>query len=384
MFHPDARDAAARDSLHCEPRAVMFDDVSLIEQPSGARDQESGHRRVIVRFGQLQIEFAIGLADGHSGVNAEDAFVALAEFRGQRFIVFVLNLADDLFEYVFERQNALDAAMFVNDYGQMDAAVLQALQDVAKPRRVGNEDRLAHDLFQVKLALFEQERHDVLAVQHSDYLVKIPAVNGQARIARHLKLAHDFFKTGALLQRHDLGARDHYLARGQVGEFKDVVDHFSLFLLQLARLMTEIDQAPELFFRVDGVMTRSEVNPEELEKLDARNVDQPDERFESLVEKLHPASRRHRDGFGPLNRQGLRRVFAQNQVQIGDHGQRDGDGYRVRDQRRRSRRKKIQQDRLEQASESCFADRAEGEAGDGDAELAGGEHGVETIHRAQN
>src|SRR5262249_24736836 len=311
--------------------------------------------------------------------NAEDAFVALAEFCGQCFIVFVLNLADDLFEYVFERQNALDATVFVNDYGQMNAAVLQTLQDVAKPRRVGNENRLAHDFFQFEFALFEQERHDVLAVQHPNNLVEISAVNGQARIARHLKLAHDFFKTGALLQRHDLGARDHNLARGQVGEFKDVVDHLPLFLLQLARLMAEIDQAPEFFFRVNGVMTRSEINPEELEKLDARNIDHPDERFESLVEKLHPASRSHRNGFGLLDRQRLRRVFAQNQVQIGDHGQRNGDGYRMRDQRRRSRRKKIQQDRLEQASESGFADRAEGEAGDGDAELAGGEHGVETI-----
>src|SRR5262249_7584903 len=150
---------------------------------------------------------------------------ALAEFGGERLVVFVLNFADDLFEYVFERQDALDAAVFVDDYAQMDAAVLQALQDVAEPRRVGNENRLAHDLFQVELALFEQEWHDVLAVQHADYLVEIPAVNRQARVARDLELSHNLFKTGALLEGHDLRRRDHNFARGQVGEFKNVVDH---------------------------------------------------------------------------------------------------------------------------------------------------------------
>src|SRR6266545_479838 len=178
MLHLDARDAAAGDSLDGEFRAAVFDGVALIQQPSGARDQESGDRRVVVRFGQFQAEFAVGLADGHSGVDAEDAFAALAEFRGERLVVFVLDLA----EYVFERQNALDAAVFVDDYGQVDAAILQALQDVAEPGRVRNEDRLAHDLFQVEYLLFEQEGHDVLAMEHADYLVEIPAVDGQARI----------------------------------------------------------------------------------------------------------------------------------------------------------------------------------------------------------
>src|SRR5262245_54061822 len=189
MLHLDARDATARDPLDGESRAAVFDGVALIQQPSGARDQESGDRRVVVRFGQFQAEFAVGLADGHSGVDAEDSFAALAEFRGQRLVVFVLDLADDLFEYVFERQNALDAAVFVDDYGQVDAAILQALQDVAESGRVGDEDRLAHDLLQVELAIFEQEGHDVLAVKHADYLVEIPAVDWPAGIAPDPKTA---------------------------------------------------------------------------------------------------------------------------------------------------------------------------------------------------
>src|SRR5215475_2433009 len=365
MLHLDARDAAAGDPLDGEFRAAVFDNVALIQQPSGARDQESGHRRVVVRFRQFQTEFAVGLADGHTGVDAEDAVAALAEFRGQRLVVFVLDFADDLFEYVFERQNALDAAVFVDDYRQMDAAILQTLQDVAESGRVRNEDRLAHDIFQIEAALFEQEGHDVLAVKHADNLVEIPFVDGQARIARDLKLAHDLLKTGALFERHDLGSRDHDFARGQVGEIEDVVNHLPLFLLQMARLMAEINQVAKFLLRVDGVMARSEIDAEELEKLDAGNIDQPDEGLESLVEKLHPTGRRQRNGFGLLDRQGLRRVFAQHQVQIGDHGQRNGDGNRMRDQGRRPRREKIQQDRLEEARERRFADRAEREACDG-------------------
>src|SRR5262249_15679312 len=159
-------------------------------------------RRVAVRFGQSQAEFAIGLAYGHSGVDAEDAFAALAEFHGEGFIVFILNLADELFEYVFERKNAFDAAVFIDDYAQMVAALLQALQYVAEFGRVGNEDRLAHALCQIELALFEQAWHDIFAVEHADYLIEIPVVYRQAGIARDLKLAHDLFKPGALFERH--------------------------------------------------------------------------------------------------------------------------------------------------------------------------------------
>ena len=48
MLHLDARDATAGDSLDGEFRAAVFDGVALIQQPSGARDQESGDRRAIV------------------------------------------------------------------------------------------------------------------------------------------------------------------------------------------------------------------------------------------------------------------------------------------------------------------------------------------------
>src|SRR5262249_15038265 len=159
--------------------------------------------------------------NGHSGVNGEDAFPALAEFRGQDLVMFVLDLADDLFEYVFERQNALDAAVFVDDYRQMDAAFLQALQNVAEPGGVRKQDRLAHDLCQIEFALFEQEWHDVLAVQHAGDLVEIPVVNWQARITRDLELADDFLKTGALFESHDFSTRDHDFARRQVGEIEN-------------------------------------------------------------------------------------------------------------------------------------------------------------------
>src|SRR5262245_12390916 len=140
--------------------------------------------------------------------------------------------------------------------------------------------------------------------------------------------------------------------------------------------MAEIDQMAEFLLRVNSVMARPEVHAEKLEKLDARNIDQPDEGLESLVKNFHPPRRRHRDGFGLLDSQGLRRVFAQHQVKISDHGQRDGYGRGMSDQRRSPRRKNIHQNRLEEMGERRFADRAESEARYGNAELAGGKHGV--------
>src|SRR5688572_31172223 len=108
ILHSDARDATAGYPLDGKFRSAVFDYIPLVQQPPGARDQESGHRSVVVRFGQFQTEFAVGFANGHSSVDAENAFAALAEFRGQRLVMFVLDLAHDLFEYVFKRQNPLD------------------------------------------------------------------------------------------------------------------------------------------------------------------------------------------------------------------------------------------------------------------------------------
>ena len=58
-------------------------------------------------------------------------------------VVFVLDVADDFFEDVFQGDDAFHVAEFVDDEGQMDGIFLHLDQDLFDRRRFGDEERLA-------------------------------------------------------------------------------------------------------------------------------------------------------------------------------------------------------------------------------------------------
>ena len=76
----------------------------------------------------------------------------------------------------------------------------------------------------------------------------------------------------------------------------------------------------------------------------------------------------------------LRRLFAENDVEVRDEGEREGDGRGVRNGPLPARGQDAEE-RFEEAMERGFTDEPEGEAGDRDAELGRGDAVVKVVHR---
>src|SRR5581483_1905505 len=137
------------------------------------------------------------------------------------------------------------------------------------------------------------------------------------------------------------------------------------------RFLALIENEAEFFFAVREVGAGSARHAQQsMEKKIRRFVQEPDGGFEN---KIEPGQRpnephRHRQRIG--NGGVFWRELAEDDVEKGDTEERERDRHRS-DERMRMNAG-VNEDRLEQMREELFADPAESEAGQGDAELRGG------------
>src|SRR5690606_31297871 len=95
----------------------------------------------------------------------EDGFLGV-------LVVFVFDLADDLFQYVFHSHEPGRAAVFVNDNGKVITAAAELAQQDIKPLGFGDEYGGAHERPQVQLrvgdgqqqVLGQKDAHDIVSV----------------------------------------------------------------------------------------------------------------------------------------------------------------------------------------------------------------------------
>ena len=132
----------------------------------------------------MQIEAFVDISDRHAAVENISAVGLFRNLLIDFFVVFVGNIADDLFQKVFERDDALDTAVFVNDETEVKFFLLHLAQNVFEPRRINDVIRLFQNPVEFEHSRFdEQILHHVFAVQNAAHIVERFAVNRQTRIA---------------------------------------------------------------------------------------------------------------------------------------------------------------------------------------------------------
>jgi hypothetical protein len=110
---------------------------------------------------------------------------------------------------------------------------------------------IAQDAAQVGQRLPQRDvAEQIRDVQHADDVVEVLAVHGEPRVAALAECLGDVGERCVDGQRHHLGAGHHDLARGEIGEAEDAVEHLLLFLFEDAGFLARGDQHLELFFRV--------------------------------------------------------------------------------------------------------------------------------------
>ncbi len=136
----------------------------------------------------------------------------------------------------------------------------------------------------------------------------------------------------------------------------------------------------EFFGRVDGAFA-GERGAEEAEDEGGGGVHHADEGAGDADEDVHGAGDGEGDAFGALEGEGFGDEFAEQELEVGDDGEGDddGEGVGVDDGVRRKDGEQRAASVEEHLGDGGFAQPAEGERGEGDAELDGGEEVVDVV-----
>ena len=136
----------------------------------------------------------------------------------------------------------------------------------------------------------------------------------------------------------------------------------------------------ELFGRVDGAFA-AQRSAEESEDDGGGDVQQLHDGAGDADEDVHGTGDGEGDALGALEGEGLGDEFAEQDFEVGDQreGEDDGDGVGVEDGVGGERVERARCEVEDDLGDGGLADPAEGEAGDGDAELDGGKELVDGV-----
>src|SRR5215204_1205167 len=169
------------------------------------------------------------------------------------------------------------------------------------------------------------------------------------------------------IYRGEAGARRHDVAGAPLVERKDALQDLRLAAVELTFLSQTADQLPQLLegrlLRVTGGWRAAKQAHNRVRSI----VEDDDQRTQRAMEELERQRAEHGHRPGRADRKALRRLLTDRDVQS-RHGQ---DREHAGDRRREMGERHRVQERLDQAREGRFTDRAERERRDGDPELAG-------------
>ena len=156
----------------------------------------------------------------------------------------VLDLADDLFEDVLERDHAGGAAVLVHDHRHVRASALHFAEEVVDPLRLRHIVRRALQLVERRhLGPPAQEVH---RGDDADNAGLALPVDRDAREPALLDERDRVLRRGAVGEHRDLDERHHHLADGPVAEVEDVVDQLGLLCRHLGLAGLQLEQRLQL------------------------------------------------------------------------------------------------------------------------------------------
>ena len=218
-----------------------------------------------------------------------------------------------------------------------------------------------------------QPAHQVLGVQHSDNVLRpaLRIVNRNSRVLLVDDTLQRFLERQIAGHGKDIRPGNHDLAHGNVLQIEGAQDQLSFRRAQYPQSAAGGDDQLQLFRRVHAGL--ADLSHAEGFQHDARGGrHERQKRRGQRHEEIHRPGNGQRNALRPLQRNRLGNHFSQDDDHVGHQhkGQNNSDRMRVKVRVRQAGKQ-----RLDHVSDRGFADPAECEAGDGDAEL----HGIEDV-----
>src|SRR5262245_7749910 len=244
FLNSDARDAAfvGIDYFEAQPaEPYLFADRGQVAE---LVDDQAGDRGEIVS-GQFDVEPAFNLAYLH--VAARDNALGLLDdvgLVGARLrLVFVFDLSDDLFDQVFDGDQAGQPAVFIDDDRHRRLGLLHLRQQFVDGLGFGHEVGRAGDvdaaaIHFAELPVFQEVAH----IDHALDVLHLAAVNGQPRIFRFDHQVAHGFERRAGLDGDDVRTRRHHLSGSAVAEADDRLNQLALVLFDDALFFAHVEE----------------------------------------------------------------------------------------------------------------------------------------------
>src|SRR5215217_329494 len=239
------------------------------------------------------------------------------------------DLAYDLFQQVFERDDPFQAAVLVDYEPEVHLCFLHLPQNVFEPGSVDHVQRRLQHIFELESFRVEKIRHHVFAVDEADHVVKRLSIHRQTRITMLVKSFRDLFEIASTRNRSHFGARHHRLAHNGVRKLEHTMYQAALFRSQVSTLARNIDESTQLFFRVGRSVFGTRIDSDELNRAHACPVEGADWPTKNAIKELHGQRHSDSDSFRCREANQLGRLLTKHDVQRGDDRESNGEGNAV-------------------------------------------------------
>ena len=201
--------------------------------PSGQREHQPAERVDIVfalLIGQHGTNQLLEVLDRRPGIRNQRSVAAQHQLRVFGHVVLILDLADDLFDQVLDRDQTVDAAEFVDHQRHVHPRLTHLEKQIQDRHRGCDEQSLAQSRGEVEIALAADIGHQVLDVDETQGIVQGVAVDGHARVSGLAHGLHQGLQVRAHVDCDDVGAWHHDVVSRLVTLSEDVGEH-RLFIL---------------------------------------------------------------------------------------------------------------------------------------------------------
>ncbi|MNI42198.1 hypothetical protein D3C73_964790 [compost metagenome] len=175
---------------------------------------------VVVLIGEGGTEALVEIADRRERIHHVLAIGLDGDLRREilGLVVFVVDVADDLLQHVFDGDQAGDTAVLVHHDRHVVARQAELLQQHVELLRFRNQHRRAQQFTYVARTIVgNHAAQQVLGQQHAEDVVLVLAMHREARMAGLDHLLHQLQEGRLHRQRDHLRTRDHHVAHGQLG-----------------------------------------------------------------------------------------------------------------------------------------------------------------------
>jgi len=186
-----------------------------------------------------------------------------------------------------------------------------------------------------------------------------------------------YVEVGVGRDRHHVGPGNHHVPCDDVVEVEHPLYHVDLAGVDVSFITRAAQDHPYLPLRERLLGFGGRRHAEQARKPVCSPVEHDQPRQEEVVEQLHRRCHQHAETFGARDGDGLGCEFAKDHVQERDDAEPDGD----RDQVQRAGGEDRREHGLDQRRDGGFADPAQSQRGDGDAQLRRREVVVEIVQR---